>query len=236
MNYNVPRYFERKKITASDIMYLTRETPRTIITLLTGESLTTTIPMKEIASCLPEDDFLNISKGITLRKDQILHISDDGLYTMTDGRIFQGRKRNISQHKRIRKSLNLPLTLDNDTNSHLPLNLLEKCSILDEMPLAFCVIELVFDADGHGVDFIFRYCNDEMAVVEGVPVSEMIDRSFYEVFKNGDKKWLVTYADVALNGTKHVIHDFSPEIGQTLTIHCYQPCPGYCACVLIPAQ
>ena len=39
-----------------------------------------------------------------------------------------------------------------------------------------------------------------MAVVEGIPVSEMLNRSFYEVFENGDKKWLVTYADVALNG------------------------------------
>ena len=84
MNYNVPRYFERKKIKASDIMYLTRQNPHTIITLLNGESLTTTIPMKEIASHLPADDFLNVSKGITLRKDQIVHISDDGLYTMAD--------------------------------------------------------------------------------------------------------------------------------------------------------
>ena len=234
MNYNVLRYFERKKIKASDIMYLTRQNPHTIITLLNEESLTTTIPMKEIASHLPADDFLNVSKGITLRKDQIVHISDDGLYTMADGSIFQGRKRNVSQHKQIRQSLNLPNTLQDDADHHLPLDLLEKCSLLDEMPLAFCIIELVFDACGHGVDFIFRYCNNEMATVEGVPVSEMINRSFYEVFKNGDKKWLVTYADVALNGTKRVIRDFSPEIGQTLTIHCYQPCPGYCACVLIP--
>ena len=45
---------------------------------------------------------------------------------------------------------------------------------MDEMPLAYCVIELVFDEDGHGVDFIFRYCNKEMAVVEGVPVEEML--------------------------------------------------------------
>ena len=67
---------------------------------------------------------------------------------------------------------------------------------------------------GHGVDFVFRYCNDEMAVVEGVPVSEMLNRSFYEVFENGDKKWLVTYADVALNGNKHILHDYSPEIRQ----------------------
>lgn len=70
------------------------------------------------------------------------------------------------------------------------------------MPLAFCVIELVFDEKGHGVDFVFRYCNEMMADVEGIPISEMINRSFYEVFENGDKKWLVTYADVALNGNQ----------------------------------
>ena len=81
-------------------------------------------------------------------------------------------------------------------NPH-PLSFLEKCSILDDMPVAYCVIELTFDEDGHGVDFIFRYCNKYMEVVEGIPVEEMLNRSFYEVFKNGDKKWLVAYADVA---------------------------------------
>ena len=98
-----------------------------------------------------------------------------------------------------------------------------------------CIIELVFDAEGHGVDFVFRYCNDEMSVVEGVPVSEMLNRSFYEVFENGDKKWLVTYADVALNGNKHILRDYSPEIDKTLTIYCFQPASRYCACVLIPS-
>ena len=57
-----------------------------------------------------------------------------------------------------------------------------------------------------------------MAHIEGVPVEKMLNRSFYEVFRNGDKKWLVTYADVALNGTKHLIHDYSPEIGKELAI------------------
>ena len=75
-----------------------------------------------------------------------------------------------------------------------------------------------------------------MAVVEGVHIADMINRSFYKVFENGDKKWLVTYADVALNGTKRIIHDYSPEINKNLTIHCFQPSPGYCACVLIPTD
>ena len=56
----------------------------------------------------------------------------------------------------------------------MSMSLLEKCSLLNDMPLAFCVIELVFNKDGRGVDFIFRYCNAEMANIEGVPVEEML--------------------------------------------------------------
>lgn len=234
MRYNVLHFFERKNIDISNILYLTRQNPHTKITFFDGKEILTAIPVKEIAIYLPDEEFVNITKGVLLRKSQIVNISGDGLYTMTDGSVFQGRKRNISQHKQLRQALGLSKEQNEKTEKMIPLELLEKCSILNDMPLAFCVIELVFDANGRGVDFVFRYCNEEMAVVEGIPVSEMLNNSFYEVFKNGDKKWLVTYADVALNGTKVILHDYSPEIGKELTIYCFQPHPGYCACILIP--
>ena len=234
MRYNVLHFFERKNIDIANILYLTRQNPHTKITFFDGKEILTAIPVKEIAIYLPDEEFVNITKGILLRKSQIVNISDDGLYTMTDGSVFQGRKRNISQHKQLRQALGLSKEQDGKAEKMVPLELLEKCSILNDMPLAFCVIELVFDANGRGVDFVFRYCNEEMAVVEGIPVSEMLNNSFYEVFENGDKKWLVTYADVALNGTKVVLHDYSPEIGKDLSIYCFQPHPGYCACILIP--
>ena len=234
MRYNVLHFFERKNIDISNILYLTRQNPLTKITFFDGKEILTAIPVKEIALYLPDEEFVNITKGILLRKSQIVNISDDGLYTMTDGSVFQGRKRNISQHKQLRQALGLSKEQNEKTEKMIPLELLEKCSILNDMPLAFCVIELVFDANGRGVDFVFRYCNEEMAVVEGIPVSEMLNNSFYKVFENGDKKWLVTYADVALNGTKVILHDYSPEIGKDLTIYCFQPHPGYCACILIP--
>ena len=234
MRYNVLHFFERKNIDISNILYLTRQNPLTKITFFDGKETLTAIPVKGIAIYLPDEEFVNITKGILLRKSQIVNISDDGLYTMTDGSVFQGRKRNISQHKQLRQALGLSKEQDEKAEKMIPLELLEKCSILNDMPLAFCVIELVFDANGRGVDFVFRYCNEEMAVVEGIPVSEMLNHSFYEVFENGDKKWLVTYADVALNGTKVILHDYSPEIGKDLTIYCFQPHPGYCACILIP--
>ena len=234
MRYNVLHFFERKNIDISNILYLTRQNPLTKITFFDGKEILTAIPVKEIAIYLPDEEFVNITKGILLRKSQIVNISDDGLYAMTDGSVFQGRKRNISQHKQLRQALGLSKEQNEKTEKMIPLELLEKCSILNDMPLAFCVIELVFDANGRGVDFVFRYCNEEMAAVEGIPVSEMLNHSFYEVFENGDKKWLVTYADVALNGTKVILHDYSPEIGKELTIYCFQPHPGYCACILIP--
>lgn len=34
---------------------------------------------------------------------------------------------------------------------------------------------------------------------------------------------------------KHILQDYSPEIDKTLTIYCFQPASGYCACVLIPS-
>ena len=234
MRYNVLHFFERKNIDIANILYLTRQNPHTKITFFDGKEILTAIPVKEIAIYLPDEEFVNITKGVLLRKSQIVNISDDGLYTMTDGSVFQGRKRNISQHKQLRQALGLSKEQDAKAEKMIPLELLEKCSILNDMPLAFCVIELVFDANGRGVDFVFRYCNEEMAVVEGIPVSEMLNNSFYEVFENGDKKWLVTYADVALNGKKVILHDYSPEIGKDLTIYCFQPHPGYCACILIP--
>ena len=235
MRYNVLHFFERKNIDIANILYLTRQNPHTKITFFDGKEILTAIPVKEIAIYLPDEEFVNITKGVLLRKSQIVNISGDGLYTMTDGSVFQGRKRNISQHKQLRQALGLSKEQDEKAEKMIPLELLEKCSILNDMPLAFCVIELVFDANGRGVDFVFRYCNEEMAVVEGIPVSEMLNNSFYEVFKNGDKKWLVTYADVALNGTKVILHDYSPEIGKDLSIYCFQPHPGYCACILIPS-
>ena len=234
MRYNVLHFFERKNIDIANILYLTRQNPHTKITFFDGKEILTEIPVKEIAIYLPDEEFVNITKGVLLRKSQIVNISGDGLYTMTDGSVFQGRKRNISQHKQLRQALGLSKEQDAKAEKMIPFELLEKCSILNDMPLAFCVIELVFDANGRGVDFVFRYCNEEMAVVEGIPVSEMLNNSFYEVFKNGDKKWLVTYADVALNGTKVILHDYSPEIGKDLSIYCFQPHPGYCACILIP--
>ena len=234
MEYNVARFLTKKQISPDKILYVIREAQRTTVRMMDGGSVSTTIPLKELAAYLPAEDFISVSKGVCVNRTQIVDISHDGVYTVTDGRSFQGRKRFLSQHRKMRKDMQLSQSTPYAYYRPLPIGLLEKCSLMDDLPLAFCLIELVFDKNGHGLDFVFRYCNKEMETVEGTGIENMVDHSFYEVFKNGDKKWLVAYADVALNGARRVIHDFSPEIDKMLTIHCYQPSPGYCGCIVIP--
>lgn len=234
--HNIEKYFKKHDIKAEEILYVYRENKKTIICTENGAENTSLIPVHEIMDYLPQDKFLSISKGILVHRDRIVHISDTGVYNMTDGKSFQGRQRYLSIHKKIRRELGLDSAHVARKLFQPPQSFFEKCSLLDDMPLAYCIIELVFDENGHGVDFIFRYCNKQMEVIEGIPLNQMLNHSFYEVFKNGDRKWLITYADVALTGRQHTLTDYSPEIDKHLIIHCYQPESGYCACILIPTE
>ena len=230
---DLQRFFKRNKIEIEKILYIYHHDRKTVVCHEPGREIFSSAPLQEVLAFLPEKDFISISRNAIVRRDKILNIGHDGVYTMLDGKTFQGRTRYLSTHRRLKKEMESGIKKAGKANPH-PLSFLEKCSILDDMPVAYCVIELTFDEDGHGVDFIFRYCNKYMEVVEGIPVEDMLNRSFYEVFKNGDRKWLVSYADVALNGSKRTLSDYSPEIDKNLTIYCYQPEPGFCACVLVP--
>ncbi|MGM9972339.1 MAG: LytTR family transcriptional regulator DNA-binding domain-containing protein [Anaeroplasmataceae bacterium] len=234
---NIERYFKKNNIEVEHIISVYCKNQKIFISMDSGEEYSSSILLNELEQYLPMDEFVTIRRGTIARLSAILSISDDGVYTMIDGKTFQGRKRFLNEHKTLRASLQLnnhyviakPMKKE---QPRVPEAFIEKCTILDEMQIAYCIIELVFDENGHGLDFIFRYCNKQMEVLEGVSINDMVNHSFYEIFKNGDKKWLVAYADVALNGVKRTLRDYSPEIGKTLTIYCYQPAPGYCACVL----
>ena len=201
------RWMQKHNLCPENILYLYRSDRKTVLHRMDGGEAALYAPMHGVLSVLPEDQFLNISKGIAVNRSQIVNIGNDGVYTMSDGRTFQGRKRGLSSHRRLRMEIGL-----SDTKPRpMSMSLLEKCSLLDDMPLAFCVIELVFNEDGHGVDFIFRYCNAEMANIEGVPVEEMLDRSFYKVFPNGDKKVRTTVSRKAVAAGDRVNRQFVAE-------------------------
>lgn len=227
-NTSIKRFFQKNNILASNIKYIIREDKKTNIYLLDNRIISSFHTIKSLKEVLPDDGFCVINKGILLAKNQIVKI-EKNTYTMLDGRIFVGRKRGLKVHQSLNDSLN--------RNINLPVigidDIIPAFSILNEMPVAFCVIQLIFDNQGKGIDFIFRYCNKAMESLEKKTLDEMLNQSFYEIFPNADPKWLISYANVALNGTTCSIKDYSPEVDKSLIIHCFQPMEGFCACLLL---
>lgn len=215
-------FFIKKRINVSDVLYITRNGRKSVLQLANNRKIECFDTIKSII----EDDKTNslecINKGIVVNKKHLDRI-ENSRYVMSDGSVFTGRVKTTKKE----------LAMIEDEVINNKEHKWNQYSLFDNMPLAFCIIELVFDKNGEGLDFIFRYCNEEMANLEGRPVEEMVDNSFYKIFKNGDKKWLIIYADVALNGTKRIIESYSPEIDSQLRIYCFQPKPNFCACALV---
>lgn len=229
-------FFKKHSLNIHEILYVYRSNRKTLFCCNSGEEITSSLPVHKIMDFLPEEQFALITKGTIVRLDQIIHISDEGVYTMTNGKTFQGRQRFLSMHKQLRQELFPQHQEKLAFTSNFPMTFLEKCSILEDMPLAYCIIELVFDNGGQGINFLIRYCNKHMEVLTGISAENMMGRPFYEVFKNGEKNWLIAYANIALNGSKctlHTHHTENEENNTPLTLYCYQPEPGFCACVFV---
>ena len=231
----IARILKRNHFSSEDILYLTHEGQRTVFHLQDSRTIPTPIPLKRVVACFPASDFWSIQKGIVVARRYVISIEGKGQYTMSDGAQFQGRGRNPAEHKRRAEQLQV-LPARQQGVDHIPYDLLDRCKLMDRSPVAFCVIELVFARDGRGIDFVFRYCNKAMEPLSGLSIQQMLNRSFYEAFPDGDRRLIVPYADVAMNGSDRVLSDFSPMAQKHLRIICFQPETGYCACMFFSKE
>lgn len=103
---------------------------------------------------------------------------------------------------------------------------------LENMPVAFTVFKVEVDERGNPSDLIFVYANKALAQLENITREKLIGSSFYDIFKNGDRKWLNIYWETAYKGVTREIEAYSHEIEKFLSISCYQPAMGYCAQIL----
>ncbi len=232
MTEKMEKFFAKHDIEPLQIKYILREEAKTCICLMDGRKVMTYLTLREVLLSLPKEDFISVNRAYVLARRQIADITG-ARYTMRDGRVFDGRKNHAEQHRQNQKGLKTVIYPEKWNEEE---RLVAKMHIVDEMPIAFCIIELRFDQQGKGIDFIFRYCNRAMEQLEGKTLEQMLNHSFYDIFANADKKWLVAYADVALNGGKRTIYDYSSEVNKDLEIYCFQPQEGYCACLLLERQ
>ena len=224
------KYFlSRNSIESSDIKYIVREDGRTSVYLKNGKLIKTYIPVKSFLDFLPKEEFININKGILLAKSYVIRVKKCE-YTTADGHKFEGRHRALKEHLKNEIELSLPGKFPALGN---PESIGTRFSILNKLPIAFCVIELVTDKEGSLSDFIFRYCNERMAILENRPLENMAGLSVSELYAIKGKPRFQRYADVAVNGSDDVVHDYIPELDKNLDIYCFQPEKGYCAMALI---
>lgn len=236
MSTKIEKFFKKHFFSPEDIKYIIREDGKTAIHLIDNRIVYTYITVKELKEALSPEDFLYPNKGIVAAISQIVNVRD-GAYEMVDGRVFKYRVHNSIYHDNRLLMLGRRMEqVQSAANTLTPAGNTFSLSAIDKFPLPFCVIELIFDDFGRGVDFILRYCNPKMAEQENRSVEEVTNRSLLELFRNIDKKWLVVFADVAVNDTVRTIDFHHPVRDKQLTFHCYQPIEGFCACVITSAE
>ena len=201
MDEKIMKFLRKNNIHISNIKYLLRQENKTCIYMTDGRVVKTFITVKDLYEILIPYDYISINKGTVVSRGQIDHI-ENCTYHMKDGVRLEGRKRGAATHKFLNKSLH------QDPAKTLSPNIRTRFSVLDDMPLAFCVIELIFNKNGTGIDFVFRYCNKEMLLLEGMD---------------------------AVNGGSCRLKTYSARIHRELIIKCFQPLENFCACILIPA-
>ncbi len=224
----VERFFEKNNVIPAQIMYVTREGRQTLLTLDGGRIADCYIPIKYIYGLLPVGSFLNITKGVLINRKYISTI-EDGTYTMTDGRCFRGRVRTRGAHKynsRMHASGNTGGMLHDSHSMH------SHFSVLDNCPMPFCAVELIYDSTGRIVDFVFKYVNQAMADFEGKTREEMMDVSYYELFTDRDHKWLDMGKETIDRGAYLEANDYSERNGVYVRTFNYAIRPGLVGCVV----
>ncbi|MBR4020244.1 MAG: LytTR family transcriptional regulator DNA-binding domain-containing protein [Firmicutes bacterium] len=232
MEQKLIHFFLNNHIQPTDIMYACREDRKTSICLKDGRKLETYIPMKWLITALPDGAYLHINKGVIVAASHISHISGRA-YTMADGRVFEGRVRTTGVHNTNRKILEHTVLPSRDKIDY---TIYQQFSMLDNMPLPICVVELIVDTDKHDIDFIFRYCNDALASMGNLPRETLIDRSCQDVFRMPEKEWVLAFTDTALRGKTQMIDMIQPLSGNPMQVHLFQPAKNLCACVLIESN
>lgn len=109
-----------------------------------------------------------------------------------------------------------------------------KIWLCDYSPHGVCLIHVDLDDDGRPVDWTFEYCNQALAELEGFSTpEEVIGKRFYELFPEGDHKWVSYYYEAAYNHKYQELDDISDSVGVYLHVEAIPTAfEGCCLCIV----
>ncbi len=200
--------------------------------LSTGARCKTRLPIKTLEPMLG-DEFIRTHRNYLVAVRAIHSISDRVYLNNGESLFFaQRRKKELTDELRQRRRQLLE-RLSAVSETHTEAEYHDRFRSFDDLPIAFCDIEMVLDASQNAVDWIFRYGNEALAKLEKTTLSALLGKSFSSVFPNMDEKWLKSYERAALYGQTLEIIDHSHEIDTDLDIICFPTIKGHCGCILL---
>ena len=229
--------FNRTKIAirCADILYVIMSDDHCRIHMFDGNVYRCRMTLKELKKQLNEE-FMEVKRGCMVAVSAISDIGDRILLSNGEKICYTKRKKKVLREE-LQK--NQELIIAKISKKKLPLTAEEYrkyYKICDALPFAFTDIEMVFNEEKKAVDWIFRYGNEALAVLEKQPLDKMIGSSFSSLFSNMDVKWLHVYERATLYGETLEIMDYSPKIDTNLKIICFPTFPGHCGCILFNAD
>ena len=216
--------YHKVQIPVDEIMYVTIDGRKTKLSMADGTSVRTNRALKDVFGALPEDTFSNINRGIVVSNSYVEE-ETGGVLTMRDGTQFRRRVRS----DRSAEPRGVPAGRD-ARRRDCPVEELNWW--MGELPVPMCIMELVYKQKGGSSAFVMRYCNVAMEGLLGLRFTEIRDHPVSALPGIGSRKWLTTFADVAINGGARVIEDTWDESGKFMRIHCYQPQSGSCTLLM----
>ena len=218
-------------IPIANILYVMMKKQDAYVHLFDGSVLKTRITITEFQDELG-DDFIRIHRGCLVAARAIHSVKS--LITLCNGETLEYTSQyraEITEKFREKRRAIIDEIMDNDNPTENE-EYHKHYQCFDLMPIAFADIEMLFDEERQAIDWIFRYGNEALAIIEGVSLEKMIGKTFRSIFPNMDSKWLRSYEHTVLYGETLEIMDFSPEIDKYLRIICFPTFKGHCGCLL----
>ena len=218
-------------IPISDILYVLMKKQDAYVHMSDGSVLKTRMTFAEFQDELG-DDFIRIHRG-GLVAAKAIH-SVNSLITLSNGDSLEysaQHREEIMEKFRRKQRVIIDELLDNDNPTDNE-EYHKHYQCFDTIPIAFTDIEMIFDEESQAVDWIFRYGNEALASIEGVPLDELIGNTFHSIFPNMDRKWLRSYEQAVLYGETLELIEYSPEICKYLRILFFPTFKGHCGCFL----
>lgn len=99
-------------------------------------------------------------------------------------------------------------------------------SLIKNMPVAYALHEMIYDAEGKAVDYRFIDVNNEFEILTGLKSSVVLGKTCLEIMPETEYYWIDKFEECIKTGNSVQYDNFSREINRYFQVTAYSPAPG----------